>query len=543
MAQETAGTIGIPVLKNEVLPYLTDYAKRQERAQLYKQKAEQRAAELAAKKAAEDAKFVPEFQAGLGSDMWEHVDRAKNEADIQRGLALAKDQSVPRQQVSTVSNEINRAVSQRSNISKQLKESTLKTAEDLRKRGWLSGPEYAYQWAKQQQDYKSPEEFSKAVRSNPDLIDFETIGKKGKEYRVEQYSYRGPKGETRQIAISPLFEYKMEKDPVIGAEVPVVTGVNGVEAQKLIESDQDMKEAFQVFVKNKGEKYKNQTFVDPGTGSPIMLRPEIAEQKAAEEFMENAFGKYGKVKYGQSFQMPRKGGAGGGASEQFTMSIATPAGMGSHEFEVESLSGSGANIKGVPQSQIGDVGGKDDTVYPYEKEYIHPANKKVRLLQKYNKDTFPDYLEETPDGQYLLKAGFNYANPTKRTLYFADEDIYLGGDKTRPYIRNGVRQNWTRIRKGREIPPATAERLMAEAKQAGRKSGVVKEIGYEITANMYTGEEGDVAKRPTVKMFIPEANAGEIKKHIEMEQQKKRRKRGPETVVDSFQGGEVDLGY
>ena len=186
MAQETAGTIGIPVLRNEVLPYLTDYAKRRERAELYKQKAEQRAAELAAKKAAEDAKYVPEFQAGLGSDMWEHVDRAKNEADIQRGLALAKDQSVPRQQVATASNEINRAVSQRSNISKQLKENTLKTAEDLRKRGWLSGPEYAYQWAKQQQDYKSPEEFAKAVRSNPDLIDFDAIGKKAKEYQQQQ---------------------------------------------------------------------------------------------------------------------------------------------------------------------------------------------------------------------------------------------------------------------------------------------------------------------------------------------------------------------
>jgi len=79
---------------------------------------------------------------------------------------------------------------------------------------------------------------------------------------VEQYSYRGPQGEQRQIAISPLFEYKMEKDPVIGTEIPVVTGVNGVEAQKLIESDPDMKEAFQVFVKSKGEKYKNQTFTD-----------------------------------------------------------------------------------------------------------------------------------------------------------------------------------------------------------------------------------------------------------------------------------------
>lgn len=404
MAQETAGTIGIPVLKNEVLPYLTDYAKRQERAQLYKQKAEQRAAELAAKKAAEDAKYVPEFQAGLGSDMWEHVDRAKNEADIQRGLALAKDQSVPRQQVATASNEINRAVSQRSNISKQLKESTLKTAEDLKKRGWLSGPEYAYQWARQQQDYKSPEEFSKAVRSNPDLIDFDTIGKKGKEYRLEQYSYRGPQGETRQMAISPLFEYKMEKDPVIGTEVPVVTGVNGVEAQKLIESDPDMKEAFEVFVKSKGEKYKNQTFTDPRTGSPIMLRAEIAEQKAAEDFMENAFGKYGKVKYGQSFQMPRKPSAAPKPEETTQMveapitatvyqNVVNPGAKQPTQRVVEANFGVGRNVT-LPKNRRVQVG----------------ANRKVFVLGgDVDKAVGAGILKPSGlgDGSYILNYGFD----------------------------------------------------------------------------------------------------------------------------------------
>jgi hypothetical protein len=275
----------------------------------------------------------------------------------------------------------------------------------------------------------------------------------------------------------------------------------------------------------------------------MMIRPELAEDQAAKEFMEQTFGKYGTVKYGQQFSMPRKGGGGGGGGDQFTMSITTPAGVGAHQFQVEALSGSGANIKGVQQSQTGEVGGKDDQTFSYEKEYVHPANKKVRLLQQYNQDTLGDYLEETVDGQYLLKSGFNYSNPTERTLYFADEDIYFGGTKDGPSYKNGVRQNWTRIKKGKEIPPATAENLIAQAKKAGKKSGVVKDVGYEITANMYTGEEGEDKKRPSVKMFIPKANAGEIKKHIEMEQQKKRRKPGPETTVDNFQGGEVDLGY
>ena len=435
MAQETAGTIGIPVLKNEVLPYLTDFTKRRERAELYKQKAEQKAAELAAKKAAEDAKYVPEFQAGLGSDMWEHVDRAKNEADIQRGLALAKDQSVPRQQVATVSNEINRAVSQRSNISKQLKESTLKTAEDLKKRGWLSGPEYAYQWAKQQQDYKSPEEFSKAVRSNPDLIDFDTIGKKGKEYRVEQYSYRGPQGEQRQIAISPLFEYKMEKDPVIGTEIPVVTGVNGVEAQKLIESDPDMKEAFQVFVKSKGEKYKNQTFTDPGTGSPIMLRPEIAEQKAAEDFMNNAFGKYGKVKYGQSFKMPGKPPK----PEETTQIVETP--ITATVYQPVANRKKGDYREMVVEVNLGL--GKNVTL-PKNRKVQVGANRKVFVLGGDVEKAVQEKILRPSglgDGSYVLNYGFDvqtYQKPKSVYRLTKDTDFLQKGGKTITYKAGSV---------------------------------------------------------------------------------------------------------
>lgn len=545
MAQETAGTIGIPVLKNEVLPYLADYAKRQERAERLKAARAQKEAELAAKKAAEDAKFVPEFQAGLGSDMWEHIDRSKNEADIQRGLTLVKDQSIPRQQVSTAVNEINRAVSQRSNLSKQLKESTLKTAEETSKKYRKVGPEYAYQWAKQQQDYKSPEQFAKEVLSDPNLIDFDAIGKKAKDYKLQQYSYRGKDNVSRNMAISPLFEYKKQYDPALGAEVPMVTGVNGVEAQKLIESDPDMKDAFKVWVDNRTKEYQtNRTFYDPATGSPMSIRPDLAEDQAAKEFMEQAFGKYGAVKYGQQANLPGRAGGGGGSSDQFTMKINTRAGQGTHQFNVQKLSikRNPLTLKNEvypePQEQTGPVGSKDDQVYAYDREYPHPANKRVRLLRQYD-DTLSNYFTKTADGGYLLKTGFNYANPEYRKLYFADEDIYIGGDKNGPYVVNGKRKNWSRILKGDEVPPALAEQRKAEAKKRGQKSGIIEEAGYEVTANMYTGEDGDTeAKRPSVPLFVPEESAGEIKKHIEMEQQKKRKKRGPETTIDEIQGEE-----
>ena len=438
MAQETAGTIGIPVLKNELLPYLTDYAKRSERAELYKQKAQQRAAELAAKKAAEDAKYVPKFEAGLGSDMWEHVDRAKNEADIQQGLALAKDQTVPRQQVMAASNEINRRVSQRSNISKQLKENILKTAEDLRKRGWLSGPEYAYQWSRQQQDYKSPEEFAKAVRSNPDLIDFDAIGKKAKDYQQQQYTYRGPGGETRQIGISPLFEYKMEKDPVVGTEVPVVTGINGVEAQKLIESDQDMKEAFDVFVKNRAELNKAKTYIDPQTGSPIMLRPEIAEQKAAEEFMNNAFGKYGKVKYGQSFQMPRKPTAAP-KPEETTQIVEAP--ITATVYQPLTNRKKGDYREMVVEVNLG-LG--ENVTLPKNRKIQVGANRKVFVLGGDVEKAIQEKILRPSglgDGSYVLNYGFDvqtYQKPKAVYRLTKDTEFLQKGGKTITYKAGSI---------------------------------------------------------------------------------------------------------
>jgi hypothetical protein len=427
MAQETAGTIGIPVLKNEVLPYLTDYAKRRERAELYKQKAAQRAAELAAKKAAEEAKYVPEFEAGLGSDMWEHVDKAKNEADIQQGLALAKDQSVPRQQVATFSNEINRRVAQRSNISKQLKENTLKTAEELKNKYRKVGPEYAYQWAKQQKEYRGPEEFAAEVRSNPDLIDFDAIGKKAKEYRQTKYSVEIPGSNiTKQVDVSPLFDYKWEKDPFTGGEVPVVTGVNGVEAQKLIKSDPDMNDAFDVFVKNNANKYQDQDFIDPNTGSYIKLRREVAEQKAAEDFMNNAFGKYGKIEYGKSFQMPRK-------PEETTQMVEAP--IVATVYQNVANPGAKQPTQRVVEADFG-VG--QNITLPKNRKVQVGANRKVFVLGgDVDKAVRENILKPSGlgDGSYILNYGFDVQSYQKpKAVYKLTKDydfLQKGGGKIR----------------------------------------------------------------------------------------------------------------
>ena len=549
MAQETSGTISKTILKNEMLPMLLNEQKRADRAYAYEEQAKRKAAELAAKKAAEDSKFVPKFESSSG-DLFGHITKANADNRIKGALDIYRDPSSPQQTKMLTAYEANRMNMDDADLDKQLTAKIYKSAEDISKNRFRKvGTDYISNWGKNQQNYATPEQFAKEALADPNLIDFDAIGKTAKEYKTSDYTYRDKGGNQKVVKMSPLFDYKFEKDPILGTEVPVVTGVNGAEAQKLIESNSDIQDAFKVWVGNRAKEYKdNRTFIDPVTGSPTMIRPDLAEDQAAKEFMEQSFGKYGTIKYGQQFAMPKKSGAGGGGAEdQFTMSISTPAGQGTHKLNVQALNYVTDPITKVrklvptPQSQIVNVGSKDDQTFAYDKEYSHPGNKKVRLLGQYS-DALTEYLEPTPDGGYLLKAGFNYSNPTKRTLYFADKDLYFGGDEKGPYVRNGVRMNWTMVKKGDEVSPESALKRIADAKKTGKPSGVIEEPGYEVTANMYTGEDGDVdKKRPNVPIFIPLASAGEIKKHIQAEQQKKRKKPGPETTVDDYSGEEESL--
>lgn len=439
MAQETAGTIGIPVLRNEVLPYLTDYAKRQERAQLYKQKAEQRAAELAAKKAAEDAKFVPKFESSRGG-LFSHVTEAKQKQRINQALDIYRDQNTAQQAKILTANEANRMNMDDADYEKQLETAIYKTAEDLQKNRLRKvGTDVVRSWASQQQDYTSPEEFAKQVRSNPDLIDFDAIGKRGKEYKQAKYSIEAPGGgTTKQVDVSPLFDYKWEKDPFTGGEVPVVTGVNGIEAQKLIDSDPDIREAYEVFVKSNANKYQDRDFIDPNTGSYIKLRREVAEQKAAEDFMNNAFGKYGKIEYGKSFQMLRKPSAAP-KPEETTQIVEAP--ITATVYQPVANRKKGDYREMVVEVNLGL--GKNVTL-PKNRRVQVGANRKVFVLGGDVEKAVQEKILRPSglgDGSYVLNYGFDvqtYQKPKSVYRLTKDYDFLQKGGKTITYKAGSV---------------------------------------------------------------------------------------------------------
>ena len=517
MAQETSGTISKTILKNEMLPMLLNEQKRADRAYAYEEQAKRKAAELAAKKAAEDSKYIPKFDAATGADMWEHVVKPENEKDIQAGLDLAKDERIPRYQVGTYVNEMNRRQIQRAETSKQLKEGVLKTADDLSKTKFRKiTPDYGYKWAKTKNALTGPEEFAREALADPNIIDFDAIGKFGKDYKVSDYTYRDKGGNTKVVKMSPLFDYKYKKDPILGTEVPEVVGVNGAEAQKLIESNSDIQDAFNVWVGNRSKEYKdNLTFIDPVTGSPTMIRPDLAEDQAAKEFMEQSFGKYGTIKYGQQFAMPKKSGDGSGSGKQ-SVQITTPAKTSSHSLPYE--------IAGTKQNYVVDVGTDKDVQHTYDRDYNLSAGLKIRPIGSYKdiEEWEEKLIEKKSDGTYASRGRIKYGGAKDTKLYWATKDVEIPDS----------RGNIITIRNGKELSPENAIYLRNKAKKDKTSAPYVFEKGYEITGQMELYDPtDDTNKRQEIHFFIPKKYASSIDTHVKM-QEAKYKSKASETEED-----------
>ena len=514
MAQETSGTISKTILKNEMLPMLLNEQKRADRAYAYEEQAKRKAAELAAKKAAEDSKFVPKFESSSG-DLFGHITKANADNRIKGALDIYRDPSSPQQTKMLTAYEANRMNMDDADLDKQLTAKIYKSAEDISKNRFRKvGTDYISNWGKNQQNYATPEQFAKEALSDPSLIDFDAIGKTAKEYKTSDYTYRDKGGNQKVVKMSPLFDYKFEKDPILGTEVPVVTGVNGAEAQKLIESNSDIQDAFNVWVGNRSKEYKdNRTFIDPVTGSPTMIRPDLAEDQAAKEFMEQSFGKYGKIEYGKQFAMPKKSGSGSGKQ---SVQITTPAKTSSHSLPYE--------IAGTKQNYVVDVGTDKDVQHTYDRDYNLSAGLKIRPIGSYDdiEEWEKKLIEKKSDGTYASRGRIKYGSAKDTKLYWATKDVEIPDS----------RGNIITIRKGRELSPENAIYLKNKAKKDKTSAPYVFENGYEITGQMELYDPtDDTNKRQEIHFFIPKKYASSIDTHVKM-QEAKYKSKASETEED-----------
>jgi hypothetical protein len=430
MAQETAGTIGIPVLRNEVLPYLTDYAKRRERAELYKQKAEQRAAELAAKKAAEVDKYIPPpFETAKGG-YWQPAIKQRMEAE--QKSALQRIASATTQAEKARAAQDYSSIMQELNYGGELE--TQKQKENLKalgESGYVADENALSQYYREQAatnptffETNHITGFQKWLQNNPEkYINPAAIGTALlKQFKPQNIEVTNRNRETERFEFNPLFTPERKYDNVAKAEVISADKVNPDAAYKALQSNKALLGAADKYIENYAQKIK----------TPGMSDTE-AYTLATDKFFGEALQQgRGGQKYDYSLQFK---GAGKGAKkeEETTQIVETPITATVYQDVVNP--GGGQPTQRVVEANFG-VG--QNITLPKNRKVQVGANRKVFVLGgDVNKAVQEGILKPSGlgDGSYVLNYGFDVQTYQKpKAVYRLTKDydfIQKGGGNIR----------------------------------------------------------------------------------------------------------------
>lgn len=483
MAQETAGTIGIPVLKNEILPYLTDYAKRQERAELYKQKAAQRAEELAAKKAKEE-EIVLTSPGGSGK-LYKKATPDKIKQAYDRTKAIVADQTIPRAEARLAAAQLKSDVEAFEKTDAQLEKEALEELKNINEKTLRTvEPSYLYEWGEKQSDFRPTKEFRNDVLSNPAFLDFNKINKKAEGWGTRNLSLEAPGGRKgTKFKGSILYNYELADDPTMpigGKKVPKITGVNTAVAKDFIKSDPELQKEFELWTTSRAKEIE-------ASG----VDPVKAEEGAVDEFLKKSF-RGAPIEYGEEYAVLPSGRSGGsregGAPPASTTGQSNYVAMPVYSAEKNKKTGREDNLG----EQNFEIGSASDKFWPITSK-DHPAGVKVYLMMDDEEEDVQNSFNKASDGTYIAKRGFKYSNPTERTVFFAKKDIpFYNPDGSVKY----------KIKQGSPIDNTTGDKLFND----GRGSSVATLHGYDVTATMENG--------PVVRMFVPVGQDANIKAAI-----------------------------
>ena len=499
MAQETAGTIGIPVLKNEVLPYLTDYAKRRERAELYKQKAEQRAAELAAKKAAEVDKYIPPpFETAKGG-YWQPAIKQRMEAE--QKAALQRISSATTQAEKARAAQDYSAVMQELNYGGELE--TQKQKENLKalgESGYVADENALSQYYREQAatnpnffETNHITGFQKWLQNNPEkYISPAAIGTSLlKQFKPQNIEVTNRNRETERFEFNPLFTPERKYDNVAKAEVISADKVNPDAAYKALQSNKALLGAADKYIENYAQKIK----------TPGMSDTE-AYTLATDKFFGEALQQgRGGQKYDYSLQFKGKGAGRPGRAPSAGVTASAPSTVVVKTYKTTIPKG-----KTEPEefsSQQVKIGSDNDPAYTFKRDYTLDKNKSVVLLQP-DDGTLADIIERNPtNGRYVLKQNIKFNNAVKRIVNTLDED----------YISQKGTQNEQLLKAGTPVSNDFYNALMSGSYKGGRRPVMSRSSGYEVAGTVY-----DAANNPikSISVFVPESQASTIVNAIKM---------------------------
>jgi hypothetical protein len=500
MAQETAGTLSKTILKNELLPSLENYARKQERLEKLKAAQEAKAADLAAKKAAEDAKFRADIGSTEGGFIMPQIQQL-NKADIDKTVAIFSDPNSTPQQKYQAQSDLNRLISERNAYQKYNEsglEGQVKTLEPYYNVSKADIANYGRKVAADPSLFgiNHATEFGKFVRQDPNRVKWRDVGNSlFKTVGSDKFSFTNSAGQQEVIDASRLFIPEQVTNPVTGRKI-TANRINGQIASEVAMGDPEVRGIVTNYVDLRmPELAKDEKVKQAANAKGVELNDYVADV-ATTEALNKLFANMGGVTYSQDLQTV-EGKAKGAARGQKLAEIT----MTNEPSVSQAYAGRGPALPNRPKGAIlyEEIAWGNVPTFTIPKTSIPGgANKRVTPLS--NPEEFKEIFAPAPGGGYLLKQGFDVDSGQLVNASEAKEDI--------PLKNGGVKK------KGSILSPRFIRTMSPEQQKKYVKTYEAYKVTPQIMSYKYDEEnETYDMKTPqvkTVEMLIPKDYAGEL---------------------------------
>lgn len=494
MAQETSGTISKTILKNEMLPMLLNEQKRADRAYALEEQAKRKAAELAAKQAAEDAKFRPEIGSTEGGLFMPQLQEL-NKADIDQTVAGFSDPKASLQQKYQYKTNLDRKINERNSWQKYTEGNIKNQLPELQKYYNVSEadiPTYAQRFKADPSIFSvnHADEFSKTIKQDPNRVKWRDIGANlFKTIGSDKFSFKNGLGQQEVIEGSNLFIPEETKDPITGRKI-TARRINGQIASEVAMADPEVRNIVTNYTDLRiPELAKDPATIQAATAKGIELK-DYATDVATNEAMNKLFANMGGVNYSKDIQTEEAKAASQakGAKQADITSGYTPSTSTVYITK-------GANGKPI----YDDVSWGNVPTYSFPKTSI-PGGANKKVLPVSNPAEFKEIFAEGPNGTWILKQGFDIDSAQLVMAGEAKEDV--------PLVGGGVRK------KGTFLSP----RFIATMSPEQQDKYVKSYEAYKVTPSIKTYKYNDDTDSydlsspqvKTVEMLIPKDYAGEL---------------------------------
>ncbi len=380
------------------------FARRRERADIYKARQAQRAAELEAKKAEELNKYIPPaFETAKGG-YWQPYIKQRTESEKSIALQRIKDAKTTAEKAKAAQdfNAITQELNYAGELETQKQKENLKA---LQETGYVADENALSQYYREQAatNPKFGETnhivgFQEWLKKNPEqYVSPAVIGSKLlKQYQPREIEIQG-KSQKEKFVFNPLFEPEKMKDELTGANIYRAEKVNPATAYEALQSNPALLKAAESYIEPIAARVQRDNPGMSNTEAYTMASGEFFTKALREGRAKEAYD-YSDIVRGRKAAAPKK-------PEETTQIVETPIAATVYQKVVNPK-------KGDPPQRVVEVnfGVGENVTLPKNRKIQVGANRKVFVLGgDVNTAVEQKILKPSGlgDGSYVLNYGFD----------------------------------------------------------------------------------------------------------------------------------------